>query len=179
MASLEDLSPEARDELALLARQLAETPATRKQFLRLTKTARPDLPVPELDIEDRANSVLESANKRVATLEGKLLERDAVAELEKRRKKLKDKGLAKDDAEVEEIEKLMLDKGISTHETAAEYHAWMKQAAVPTPSTYNTNVIDGSAKETLAGYWKNPARAAREAAGKMLTDIRAGRSIGI
>jgi len=37
MPSLEDLSPEARDELAALARQLAENPATRKDFLRLTK----------------------------------------------------------------------------------------------------------------------------------------------
>ena len=35
--SLEDLSHEARDELALLARQLAENPKTRKAFLRLTK----------------------------------------------------------------------------------------------------------------------------------------------
>lgn len=50
--SLEDLSLEARDELALLARQLAENPATRKDFLRLTKKNRPDMPIPELEIED-------------------------------------------------------------------------------------------------------------------------------
>jgi hypothetical protein len=44
--SLEDLSMEARDELALLARQLSENPATRKDFLRLTKKAKPDMPIP-------------------------------------------------------------------------------------------------------------------------------------
>ncbi len=49
--SLEDLSYEARDELALLARQLAENPKTRKAFLRLTKEAKPDMPIPELEIE--------------------------------------------------------------------------------------------------------------------------------
>ena len=41
--SLEDLSFEARDELAQLARTLAENPNTRKDFLRLTKKAKPDL----------------------------------------------------------------------------------------------------------------------------------------
>ena len=45
--SLEDLSFEARDELALLARQMAEDPATRKDFLRLTKKIKPDMPIPE------------------------------------------------------------------------------------------------------------------------------------
>lgn len=43
--SLEDLSLEARDELAALAKTLAENPNTRKDFLRLTKTARPDVPI--------------------------------------------------------------------------------------------------------------------------------------
>ena len=51
--SLEDLSYEARDELALLARQLAENPKTRKAFLRLTKEAKPDMPIPELEIPRR------------------------------------------------------------------------------------------------------------------------------
>ena len=54
--SLEDLSTEARDELAALARQLAENPNTRKDFLRLTKKAKPDMPIPELEIEDATNA---------------------------------------------------------------------------------------------------------------------------
>ena len=35
--SLEDMSFEARDQLAELAKSLADNPKTRKQFLRLTK----------------------------------------------------------------------------------------------------------------------------------------------
>jgi hypothetical protein len=50
--SLENLSLEARDELAALAQTLAENPETRKDFLRMTKRVKPDLPIPELDIED-------------------------------------------------------------------------------------------------------------------------------
>jgi len=50
--SLENISSDARDELAALAQQLAENPATRKDFLRMTKKVKPDLPIPELDIED-------------------------------------------------------------------------------------------------------------------------------
>jgi len=42
MASLEDLTPEARDELALLARELSDDPETREAFLRLTKKRRPN-----------------------------------------------------------------------------------------------------------------------------------------
>ena len=46
--SLENLSPEARDELAALAQKLADNPETRKDFLRMTKKVNPDLPIPEL-----------------------------------------------------------------------------------------------------------------------------------
>jgi hypothetical protein len=67
--SLEDLTPEARDELAILARQLAENPNTRKDFLRLTKKAKPDMPIPELEIEDATNAVVQKANERVERLE--------------------------------------------------------------------------------------------------------------
>ena len=41
--SLENLTLEARDELALLAQSLAENPATRKDFLKLTKKAKPEM----------------------------------------------------------------------------------------------------------------------------------------
>ena len=50
--SLENLSIEARDELAALAQQLAENPDTRKDFLRMTKKVKPDIPIPELEIEE-------------------------------------------------------------------------------------------------------------------------------
>jgi hypothetical protein len=70
--SLENLSLEAQAELAALAKSLAEDPKTRKQFCNWTKQVRPDVPIPEIEIEERTNAVLETANKRVESLEAKL-----------------------------------------------------------------------------------------------------------
>ena len=111
MPSLEDLSSDARDELALLARQLAENPATRKEFLRLTKKAKPDIPIPELEIEDSVAQHTQAANARVEQLEAKLREKEALDELQRRRNALLKKGKVSDEAEIEQIEKIMLEIG--------------------------------------------------------------------
>ena len=58
--------------------QLADTPETRKDILRLTKKIRPGLNVPELDIEDFTNTKVSAAETRVMNLEAKMRERDAV-----------------------------------------------------------------------------------------------------
>ena len=167
--SLENLSVDARDELAALAQQLAENPSTRKEFLRMTKRVKPDLPIPELEIEDHTNTAIAASEARVQSLENKLRERDAVEELQKRRNSLKQKGLANSDDDIKGIEKIMLERGITNHETAAEYHEWMKQAATPTPSGYNPQVIQ---KFDLNKYWKNPISAARNEAVNALQDLR-------
>jgi len=86
--SLENISLEARDELAALAQQLAENPATRKDFLRMTKKVKPDLPIPELEIEDYTQRAVNKSEERVQALEAKLRERDAIEELNKRRTSL-------------------------------------------------------------------------------------------
>jgi hypothetical protein len=165
--SLEDLTPEARDELALLARQLAENPATRKDFLRLTKKAKPDMPIPELEIEESTTNAVQKAEDRVQALEAKLAEKDAREELEKRRSKIRARGLKDDD--IAEVEKIMLEKGITQHDAAADYWDWMKQASTPTPSGYNPNPIN---KFDLGKYWKNPVQGARDEAAKALNELR-------
>lgn len=172
MATLEDLGSDARDELALLARELSDSPETRKEFLRLAKMKRPNMPVPELDLDERMNQVTNTSDAKLAALEAKLAEKDMRAELERRRRSLKEKGLAKDDEDVTAIEKLMLEKGITSHDTAAEYHKWMSQSATPTPPTYNRNVFDPNTRRDLNPYWKNPVTAARDEAAKALTELR-------
>jgi hypothetical protein len=100
-----------------------------------------------------------------------------VEELQKRRNSLKQKGLASSDDDIKGIEKIMLERGITNHETAAEYHEWMKQAATPTPSGYNPQVIQ---KFDLNKYWKNPISAARNEAVNALQDLRRpNRPIGL
>jgi len=167
--SLENLSLEARDELAQLAQTLAENPDTRKDFLRMTKRVKPDLPIPELDIEDYTNRAVNKSEERVQALEAKLRERDAVEELQKRRSSLMKKGLISNESEIDDVEKIMLERGINNHETAAEYHAWMKQAAVPTSSGYNPSAVK---QFNLGAYWKNPSAAARNEAMNALNDLR-------
>ena len=167
--SLENLDPSARDELALLAQQLAENPETRKEFLRMTKKVKPDLPIPELELEQTVNNAMSQADQRVQQLEAKLRERDAMETLEKRRSALMEKGLIESKDDIKAVEKLMLERGITNHETAAEYHKWMKQAAVPTSSGYNPSAVKNF---DLNRYWKNPATAAREEAVKALNELR-------
>jgi hypothetical protein len=167
--SLENVSYEARDELAALAQQLADNPATRKDFLRMTKKVKPDLPIPELEMEDYTHRAVSKSEERVQALEAKLRERDAIDELQKRRESLMKKGLISSEDEVRDVEKIMLERGITNHETAAEFHQWMKQAAVPTSSGYNPSAVK---QFDLNKYWKNPVNAARDEAANALRDLR-------
>jgi hypothetical protein len=167
--SLENLSLEARDELAALAQTLAENPDTRKDFLRMTKRVKPDLPIPELDIEDYTHRAVSRSEDRVQALEAKLREKEALEELQSRRQSLMKKGLIANESEVGDVEKIMLERGITNHETAAEYHQWMKQAAVPTSTGYNPSAVK---QFDLNKYWKNPAAAARNEAMNALNDLR-------
>jgi hypothetical protein len=167
--SLENVSLEARDELAALAQQLADNPATRKDFLRMTKKVKPDLPIPELDMEDYTHKAVSKSEERVQALEAKLREKEAIEELQKRRESLMKKGLIASEDEVKDVEKIMLERGITNHETAAEFHQWMKQAAVPTSSGYNPSAVK---QFDLNKYWKNPVNAARDEAANALRDLR-------
>ena len=72
---------------------------------------------------------------------------------------------------------LMIEKGIANHETAAEYHSWMKQAAAPTPSQFPQPVMS---KFNTQDYMKNPVGAARDAAHAALSEFRKNpRPIGL
>ena len=166
--SLEDMSYEDR-EMAKLAYQLNQNPSTRSEFLRLTRQVRPDVAMPELEIEERTNRALQQAEQRVASLEAKLQEKDSINDLENRRKNLMDKGLVQSRSEIQQVEKIMLEKNIVDHETAAEYHNFMKQAAVPTPSGYNPNPMR---QFDLKAFHKNPIQAARDVAAQAMGEFR-------
>ena len=175
--SLEDMSFEQRDQMALLMRELSDNPETRKEILRLTRKVKPGLVIPELDIEDHTQNAVSAANRRVEGLEAKIREKEAMEDLNKRRMNLIKKGLIQNESEIEQVEKIMLDKGITNHESAAEYWDWMKQSAVPTPTGYNPSAV---AKFDLGKYYKNPVMAARDEASKALNELRRNpRPIGL
>ena len=83
--SLENLSPQARDELAALAQRLADNPETRKDFLRMTKKVNPDLPIPELEIDDRTSSAISQMRQENDAIRAKLQAKEAQEMLDKRR----------------------------------------------------------------------------------------------
>ena len=167
--SLEDMSFEQRDQLALLMRELSDNPATRKDVLRLTKQLKPDLVIPELDIENSTKSYVDKLEQRLMERDAKDREQDAVRDLEARRNKLMKKGFVQSEEDIHEVEKIMLEKGITNHESAAEYWQWMKQSATPTPTGYNPSAVS---KFDLGKYYKNPVGAARDEASKALQELR-------
>jgi DNA-binding protein H-NS len=174
--SLENYSTEHIEELAALSQRLSQDPATRKEFLRLTKKVHPDLAVPEIDMEDVVNRRVQAAEQRTLELEQKLRQKEVREELARRRSSLKEKGLASSDEDIAQIEKLMTEKGIANHETAADYWSHMKQAARPTPG-FPQPVMS---RLDVKGYMKNPVAAARENAAQALNELRKNpRPIGL
>jgi hypothetical protein len=170
--SLEDMSFEQRDQLALLMRELSDNPATRKDVLRLTKQIKPELVIPELDIENTTKSYVDKLEQQLMARDAKDREQDAVRDLESRRNKLMKKGFVQNEEDIHEVEKIMLEKGITNHESAAEYWQWMKQSAAPTPTGYNPSAVS---KFDLGKYYKNPQAAARDEASKALAELRQNR----
>ena len=82
MSSLEDVSPQQRDQLALLSKNLSDDPSTRKEFLKLAKRINPDLVVPEIEIEERTNKVLETIQRENEDLRNSLKDRERREDLD-------------------------------------------------------------------------------------------------
>ena len=177
--SLENLSEGEIRELALLAKELHDNPTTRSEALRLTKKIRQDLPIPELDLQDKVDRTRDQMQSKIDSLEARLRENDARKTLGDRRRALKANGKVQSDDEIKEVEKIMIDKKIADHETAADYFNWMKQAEMdkPTPIFQGAPVLNNF---DLKSYFKNPQNAARENAMQALSELRSPkRPIGL
>lgn len=175
MSTLEGLSPEAIANLAGLANTLANNPDTRAGFLSLVKQADPSVSIPEVDMPLRITAAMKEANDKVAKLEASLQERDARDNVMNIRNSLVKRGLASE-ADIPEVEKLMLEKGISSHETAAEFYQSQKRAAIPTPSGHGYNV-QTVPKIDLKEFGGNLKQWGRATAAKTIDDLRAGRIV--
>lgn len=171
-ASLENLSPEERDNLAALAQKLSTDPSTRQLFLRLSKKADPSLVIPEVDVLDTVAAAVKPHIDKIAAMEAKELEREVKERIRVRRDELRDKGYTKD--EIDSIEKLMVDKQIPNHATAAEFFSVQRQTATPTPANYTMPRVPIPTKDQIkeAGGMK---RHFIGDAHKAIDDIRAGR----
>lgn len=122
-------------DLAMTAKGLADNKDTRGGFLKLVKTQNPSLNIPEIDIPDSVNAQLKIERDKVAALENRFIEDDVRRNIEHKRNVIMGKGIAAN--EVSEVEKLMTERGIVNHETAAEFYLAQRRMATPTPPPGN------------------------------------------
>ena len=132
--SLEGKSVEDIEALAELANALGNNPATRLDFLRLTKKANPTANIPEIDIPIGLQGAMKPHLDRLAQLEAQAVERDTRDRITSQRKQaLSVSGIT--EADMPAVEKLMTDRKILDHTTAAEFHVAQRRMAEPTPSS--------------------------------------------
>ena len=145
---------------------------TRQEFLKLTKTANPELNIPEVDIPFKMQGMMEAEAKKREELENKIREGEIRQQVKDRREAMiKTKGLS--ESQVQEVEKMMVDKGIMNHDTAADFYLSQQQSAPPTPSQFTGS--QQVPKVDLKNFGGNIAQWARSEANTMIGDIRSGR----
>ena len=169
--SLEGMSQDAINGLALLAKGLSSNSKTRDQFLNLTKTANPDLNIPEVDIPFKMQGMLDAEAKKREELENKIRENEIRQQIKENRAQLaKTKGLSEE--QVQEVEKMMTEKGILNHDTAADFYLSQQKSATPTPSTFSGS--QQVPKPDMKQFNGNITQWARNEANTMIGQIRSG-----
>lgn len=167
--SLENLDENARYELAALSKRLSDDPRTRKAFLKLAREVSPDLVLPEIAIEEEVAKQLAQRDQRISELESKIQEEQINKDLENRRAALVKRGAEPE--EIEAIEKIMVEKGIADHETAADYFMWQKKANEEIERAKQA----GAPKQLVSqfeGFFKNPIQTARQVAFQVIQESR-------
>ena len=144
--------------------------------MRLAKTASPDTPIPEIDLKDQVRAMAQPLVDKVATLERQMLTRSVEDNIMGKRNSLYEKGFKKD--EVDQIEKLMVERQIPSHDTAAEFFKMQKQTATPTPSTMTPITLPTNVMESMKnGGQSGMNQWARGEAYTVINDLKAGRTL--
>lgn len=119
------LTPEAQEQLAQLAQNLAHNPKTRKQFVGLVKEIDPTKRFPDVEADDLREDMKKEFEKRDQAAAAK----HALEEQEAQKNGLRSRY---DDKAIEEIEKIMEKYGISDYEAGAKIYAADLKPAQPT-----------------------------------------------
>jgi hypothetical protein len=146
--SLEGKTQEEIAALAELALQISSNPKTRAGFLNLSKQNNPDASIPEVDIPIQVNKMMEAGLTRLAAAEKEVNDmKTERAILAKREALLSNPEITKlgvERSDLPAIEKLMVEKHIPDHETAAEFYALQQRAAEPTPGSVRPSVREST-----------------------------------
>jgi hypothetical protein len=173
--SLEGKTAEEIAALAELAMQLSSDPKTRQGFLHLSKQANPTANIPEVDIPMQFRQVLDRGQKRLEELEKQVQEDRLEKSIEAKRRALITAGKAST-KDLDAIEKIMVEKHIPDHETAAEFYALQQKSAEPTPDiTMQKNLKESVQPQMdLKPFNGNINDWARATAKNTLDEIRKG-----
>lgn len=133
--TLEGLTPEAVQGLALTAKSMLENSKTRGRALALVKEVDPSQNIPEIDLPAQFTTMLDEERTARKKIEDEVRDDRIRREVNDRRAKIVAKGIA--EADVEKVEKLMTDRGIVNHDTAAEFYIAQQKMAEPTPPAHS------------------------------------------
>ena len=148
--SLENFTQAQLEESTRLFRTLLNSKDTRETVLRAIKKTT-GAAIPEIDARDAVSAEVAVERGERQKLEARLQERDIMERIEKERRKVKEQhGLS--DADVAEVEKLMVDKEapIPSYAAAAKVYKASQQIAQPTPSLMAPKVWDMPEKDVWA-----------------------------
>jgi hypothetical protein len=125
---------------------------------------------PELEQRDAVETELAKRDKRIEELQNTQMQAEAEQRLRERRQQAVDAGL-----DPAEVEKAVVEHGISKWETAMEYVRRGQQAAIPTAANVHDHTLKlPGTKED--GLWKDPTKFARDTAHQMIDQMRGRRS---
>lgn len=171
-ASLEGLSADEISRLASISQQVLGNPATRTEALRLLRKVNPNVPLPELDLDERFAAQDKQRKDELAALEAKNTERDLAYARDRRKLSMMEAGTVKNTAEFEAVEKFAIDNKIGDYDKAAHFFQMSQQVATPTPGTITPMKLPINFEE----IGKNPRQWAREEGVKVLNEVRSGKA---
>jgi len=176
-ATLEGLTPEDINGLAVTARGLIDNPKTRGKFQRLLREDDPTLVLPEIDAADAAAERVKPLEDQVTKLTNDLAQRDARDRLNRLQREPVEAGLLKSLEELPDLEKYMKEKGFTPVQylQAARYRQMERQLAEPTPPNITPHQPLLPKGDELKAWMQNPAQKAREVANQFLNESRANR----
>ena len=120
---------EADNELLLLAKKTLSG-KNRMEQLRLMKKEVPDASFAELEFDDRITSALAPIQEENRKLREEIDRREAIQNVQAQRVALKaKKGLS--DEDLIAVEKIMVDRKIGDHETAADFYKMNSKISTP------------------------------------------------
>ena len=170
--SLEGMSQEEIAGLAMIAKRLGDNPDTRLGMQKLMKQADPSLRIPELDIPIQMQSQLDERDVKLAAMQKRLDDEALERRIREQRESIRAMGVPAD--KVADVEKLMVDKHIASHTTAAEFWKAQQSMATPTPPEGRKTFMSFSLPN-LKGTKSENRSATKNAAVQMWDDMSAGR----